>query len=398
MRQATRERLRNDVRLLSKVIGSRGAGTEQDDRALQVAKERFESAGLDVMVEEFPFMKFEAKKWQLSVDSHEIPSVPNLLSPSTAGTLHGRLADVGYGTADEIRNVNGKIILAKIGRVHESVKAETAAEKGALGAIFFATEDDRGIYTGRLRYPVGSIPSVCVSSGDGQRLSRLAESGRAVEMQVEGKMVKSAGKNLCAETEGADGEYLVLTAHRDSRPYSPGANDNASGTALMMNLASLLSKKRLRRGILFLSTDAEEYGLIGSLHHVRLHGNLLRRCVANLNLDSVGQGKLHVVEKDRAGSLSPGLNNFVIDVARSAGQKVLKVNTQNGSDCDAFMEAGVDSCWIRGWPASSFNGTADVYGRLDYALMEAALGLVTQVVEGLSSAEKWNSTIRSERC
>jgi len=398
MRHAARERLRADVIRLSKAIGPRPAGTEQNGKALEVARERFESLGLDVRVERFPFRRFEATEWRLAVAGLQVLSVPCLLSPSTDRTIQGRLSYVGYGTTGEIRNVSGRIVLAKIGRVHESVKAERAAKRGAVGAIFFAIGGENGIYTGRLRYPVGSIPAVCVSSNDGLRLSKRAAHGQVVEMQVKAKSLESTGRNLCAETEGPDWGYVTLTAHRDSRPFSPGANDNASGTALMMDVASRLAQKHLRRRVLFLSTDAEEYGLLGSRHHVRMRGETLRKCVANLNLDSVGQGRLHVIRKDRHGQLSPTLNGFVAEVACELGQRMRNIDIQNGSDCDAFAEAGVDSGWIRGWPSNSFNSTTDSFEKLDYGLMKSASGLVTRVVEGLSLPDRWKATSRDEGC
>ncbi|MEM9088283.1 MAG: M20/M25/M40 family metallo-hydrolase [Cyanobacteria bacterium P01_F01_bin.53] len=59
---------------------------------------------------------------------------------------------------------------------------------------------------------------------------------------------------------------ILVGAHYDTVPGSPGADDNASGVAVMLTLAELLAPKkaRPRRTIQFVAFDLEEYGLIGS--------------------------------------------------------------------------------------------------------------------------------------
>ncbi|MBI2185329.1 MAG: M28 family peptidase [Thaumarchaeota archaeon] len=387
------DRLRDDALYLSNVIGPRPAASKADERALRLYKDRFESLGLECRVEEFAFTGFEAEDWRLTAEGSELPSLPCVASPSTKGSLTAPVVDIGYGTDEEIGDVKGKIVLARIGKNHESFKAEKAAEKGALGMLVFAEEEKWGIYTGRLRYPVGSIPALCVSSTTGLRLSKAALHGEAkVSIKINAKVRDTTGKNLLAQIKGRSSEYAVMTAHRDSRPLSPGANDNVSSGATMMEIARSLADKKLDRTLVFFSTDAEEYGLRGSLYHVDAHRDELTRCVANVNLDSVGQGTVHLVDKDRAGPLSPALNGFVTKVARGMGIRVKSRSWQNGSDCDSFMTAGVPACWIRGWPTTSFNSTMDTFDKLDYKLMAKMARLGARVMEGLADPRKWKRT------
>jgi Zn-dependent M28 family amino/carboxypeptidase len=82
------------------------------------------------------------------------------------------------------------------------------------------------------------------------------------------------GVNLVAEIDAAAGEsrpLFIVTAHVDSRSGTPGADDNASAVACLLELARLLrpeaddSPVRLR----LIATDLEECGMLGAAHHAR---------------------------------------------------------------------------------------------------------------------------------
>lgn len=108
-------------------------------------------------------------------------------------------------------------------------------------------------------------------------------------------------ENVVAYWEGSDmkEEYVILTAHYDhlgKRPEGiyPGADDDGSGTAALMEIARLLklaSDKgvRPRRSILIMPVSAEEKGLLGSAYYVNYPLLDLKQAVANLNIDMVGR-------------------------------------------------------------------------------------------------------------
>lgn len=96
-------------------------------------------------------------------------------------------------------------------------------------------------------------------------------------------------------TEPTD-EYLVLSAHYDhlggmgKNTYFPGANDNASGVAMLLELARYYVSHRPRMNVVFMFFAAEEAGLIGSKYFVE-HPTLdLNKIRFLLNLDLVGTG------------------------------------------------------------------------------------------------------------
>jgi hypothetical protein len=89
-------------------------------------------------------------------------------------------------------------------------------------------------------------------------------------------------------------EFVLFCAHYDSiswEPHdrAPGANDNAAGVAVLMEVARILDEFTLNRTVLFLFFTAEELGLLGSYAWVSDHQVILNSTVAVICLDGVGR-------------------------------------------------------------------------------------------------------------
>jgi hypothetical protein len=111
--------------------------------------------------------------------------------------------------------------------------------------------------------------------------------------------------NVLAYLPGKTSEYVIIGAHYDHLgrgdanslapsqigQIHPGADDNASGTAGVLELARLFAplKGQLDRGILFMSFSGEELGLLGSAHWVANPTLPLDKCVAMINMDMIGR-------------------------------------------------------------------------------------------------------------
>ena len=113
--------------------------------------------------------------------------------------------------------------------------------------------------------------------------------------------------NVLAYLPGRTDEYIIIGAHYDHLGYGnvdslapsqigkihPGADDNASGTAGVLELARLLAprKGQLQRGILFADFAGEELGLLGSAEWVKEPTRPLDKAVAMINMDMIGRMK-----------------------------------------------------------------------------------------------------------
>ncbi len=132
---------------------------------------------------------------------------------------------------------------------------------------------------------------------DGRRITRDAEIVNVVAV-IPGAMPEARSRMY----------YAV--AHLDSRASdpndaesdAPGANDNASGTAVMMELARILSKEKLDATVVLMATTGEEQGLFGA----RLHAQRLKELGADvravLNNDTVGDPYGHFDPRSNDGA------------------------------------------------------------------------------------------------
>ncbi len=128
-----------------------------------------------------------------------------------------------------------------------------------------------------------------------------------LSLKVDIEATHARVNNVLAYLPGKTDEYVIIGAHYDHLgrgdsnslapsqigQIHPGADDNASGTAGVLELARLFApmKGQLDRGILFMSFSGEELGLLGSAEWVKEPTLPLDKCVAMLNMDMIGRIK-----------------------------------------------------------------------------------------------------------
>src|SRR5687767_10640173 len=132
---------------------------------------------------------------------------------------------------------------------------------------------------------------------------------RSAQAAHTGDTAGKATQNVVAILEGTDPalrkQYIVIGAHFDHLGRSTvsaldpdagdairnGADDNASGTAAVLELARMFSVRRPQRSVIFVTFSGEEQGLLGSQYFVENPPVPLDRMVAMLNFDMVGRMK-----------------------------------------------------------------------------------------------------------
>jgi hypothetical protein len=128
-----------------------------------------------------------------------------------------------------------------------------------------------------------------------------------VALSVDIETTRATVNNVLAYLPGKTDEYVIVGAHYDHLgrgnydslapsqigQIHPGADDNASGTAGVLELARMFAplKGQLQRGILFASFAGEELGLLGSAHWVQEPTLPLDKAVGMLNMDMIGRIK-----------------------------------------------------------------------------------------------------------
>ena len=94
--------------------------------------------------------------------------------------------------------------------------------------------------------------------------------------------------NLIGRLPGRKNSCFIVAAHFDAVENSPGADDNASGVAALLEIARTLANEPLNHSVEFVSFNLEEFGMVGSTHYVKDLKNEKREIVGMISLEMVG--------------------------------------------------------------------------------------------------------------
>jgi len=200
-----------------------------------------------------------------------------------------------------------------------------------------------------------------------------------------------------------NGQALIVSAHYDHLGFGwpdaragakgqlhPGADDNASGVAVMLELARLLANARPERSVIFAAFAGEEAGLLGARHYVRAAQAAgapfpLSGHIANLNIDTVGRladGKVTVFGAASARELP-----FIFMGAGAVtGVPVQSVMQEiNASDHTAFVEAGVPAVQLFASQASDYHRPSDTAEKIDYAGLGKVAAVLKEAIDYLAA-------------
>ncbi len=279
-------------------------------------------------------------------DEHETPVDAAQFMPCTfsaSGEFRGKPLFAGYGIADPAGthddysglDVKGRVVLVRAGYPetadpHGSIpmlasaraKALAARERGAA-ALLIIHEDERAVrdFTYDRSPSDAGIPVGRIHIEAGRMLLDAARIGAAVlaggepqtatediSVEISGRfnvsLVRKNTRNVIGMTDGSGSEdILVVGAHYDHLGWGQegslyrgeeamihnGADDNASGTAGMLELAQAYAARPARHAMLFMAFSGEEMGLLGSAHWVEHPTVPLERVRAMFNLDMIGR-------------------------------------------------------------------------------------------------------------
>ncbi|MEU5364012.1 M28 family metallopeptidase [Streptomyces sp. NPDC005925] len=257
--------------------------------------------------------------------------------------------------------------------------------RGAVGILTAQNADASGFLTKRVQGPppVG-IPVVAVRPD----LLAAAVGGR-VTAHVPLVREAATGTNVVAGLPGTDpaADPILLCAHYDgvgSDPerHFPCAGDNASGTAVLCEVARLLtSSGPLRRPVVFAFVDAEEIGTLGSSHHARsLHEAGSEPDVLNLDMAGKFNGRVAI----ELGPRDPQPQRLIaaLDGAGRGLGLPLYAGTVS-SDNRRYASVGFPAAGI-GLGAAHYHSPLDSPERIDPDALHKAGRLVLETVRRLA--------------
>lgn len=204
----------------------------------------------------------------------------------------------------------------------------------------------------------------------------FAEIGYAPEVRPFSKMgweddeteVMFNSANVIAIKQGDSDHIIVVGAHYDSSDEGLGADDNASGVGVLLELAQQLKDISTPYTIHFVAFGAEEAGLIGSQAYVEeLSADQIKNTVGMINLDSVIAGDMTYVYSNES---EPALRDWSMDWARKNGfnlQTIPNVDLKDEdgggtADIFAFQEAGIPFAYFEStnWTLGDKDGYTQV--------------------------------------
>ncbi|MHB9004015.1 MAG: M28 family metallopeptidase, partial [Coriobacteriia bacterium] len=189
-------------------------------------------------------------------------------------------------------------------------------------------------------------------------------------------------------------DVMVLGAHYDSKPPSPGANDNASGCAVLLELAGILHEDPLPFTVEFVFFGAEEtigsnpdHHHFGSRYRVsRMSAAERQAIVGMMSIDMIGYGpQLH---SRTMGKGPRTLADALAGYARDTGVPMtyLRDPGRSGwSDHEPYELAGIPVAWIEWRDDPVYHSTADTADHIQpdrvAVVGETVLGFLRQGVE-----------------
>jgi len=186
-------------------------------------------------------------------------------------------------------------------------KTKLFAGKGASAVIFYNSSklEDGIVFDPAEGIRAEKIPVLYVTNAGRKKFLRDISQSLDLVIDVEMEEKKRWGHNVIGFLDVGAPYTVIIGAHYDHLGYGeegnslyrgaekkihPGADDNASGTAGMMELARLLKKtKGLRSNYLFIAFSGEESGLIGSKYFTEHPTVALNKVSFMINMDMIGR-------------------------------------------------------------------------------------------------------------
>jgi len=406
------------VRTLADEIGPRVAGSNEEKRAAEYIRTKMEDRGLDVTTESFSITGFIPQDMKLEVLNHpelRIGCVPFIYSGTTSKDgIEGDIVCLAEGGEEQFerRDIEGKMVLIRQPLAFSLTELEDAVERatihGACGFVMFDREGpprNYSIPSGRFK-----IPCVSISSTSGHELlMKLIDEGKCtIRVSVRAQTVDVDSQNIIGTIEGNrwKDEKILLTAHLDSVISSPGANDNASGLAVLLGIAELMGRERLGRTVRLVAFGSEEpYPYcMGSRFYVQEHDDELEKIKALLNFDQIGVGAqkqnkpvlktiyLKELYKGRKLETVKWLDDYIRGTAEGLQTKMDFIKVRGLSDHVPFALKGVPAQMFRWMDDPWYHSCYDRSINVDPYKLKTIRDIAATTALGLANQKRINYT------
>lgn len=364
------------------------AGSKRNEEIAQYLQEKYSSLGYAVELDEHRFMGWvleeEPKFTFLKPQKKDAVTTQMVWSGTTGGKVRGKLVFSGVQLTFEAY----------------PFKKYSIVDKNGKEQAYVLTRPDM-VWLQSLTNAMDNTPCCLIDTESFRQIDAWQKEGHEIEAEFSIKcryVPNSILRNIIAVKKGITEKEIIICAHYDSVPSSPGANDNASGTVALLSLAEQLSKKNFKHNLKFISFDAEEWNKLGAYMYVeKLRQSLTEKktnlktktskylkkqtaadkILAVINIDTVGAGDTiyNISSKKYAG--------LVKSCVKLAGKKVEVRSGYNSPQFDAwpFHVEGINVIHFGVYPYKFFHTPEDTKEKINPKFIND----VTEVIEKIVS-------------
>jgi aminopeptidase YwaD len=217
----------------------------------------------------------------------------------------------------------------------------------------------------------------------------IPENPSSLHLNIEAKDITHQARNILGTVKGLVDTFIVFTAHYDhlggvgTKAYFPGANDNASGTAMVLDFARQIAKTGSKKySFAFMLFSGEEAGLLGSEYYASNPVFPLDKIKIVINLDMVGTGADGISVFN--GSAYP--KDFAaldsINNAQGLNLKLKCKSPSRGSDHYSFHKRGVKALFLLTDDKNApYHTVTDTFDKLSFEAYERLYKLIDAYIK-----------------
>lgn len=283
------------LNVLAKEIGARPVATPAHHRAETYVRESFQNAGLNIEDVRIDFPNWSLRDASLLQDGTTLAIDVNPFSPSCDVTA----PTVNISTLPELEaaDINGKIALfsgelskapifpmnfAPVQFERDQTINRLLLEKKPAAILAINLHPWRRVHIFEDEH--FTLPSATVNVDVGREL--LNNIGSEVHLRIETQSEQSHVTTIVGRTDPESAERIVICAHYDTKVGTPGAYDNGTGMAALLQLAEMLPKRNLPVAFEFVAWADEEYGAHTDTAYAAKASYNDMLCV--INIDGIG--------------------------------------------------------------------------------------------------------------
>jgi Zn-dependent M28 family amino/carboxypeptidase len=259
-------------------IGPRPVGSPNEGRAAAYVADQFLIYGIIPSIEPVPFETYEPEEIKLRVGD-------KVFTP----------AGLGF---DPYFNEGSTSYSGEFIPLDPSAPSNWPQPAAVAGKAVVTSEES---FAG-LHFRIAAMMPKCIVYVKNQDFSLIRVSGnRKLSLSWQGRFVEGMSRNVVARLgSNPPAPQIIIGAHMDAYRSAPGANDNASGVAAILEIARYAKGFEIPEGIglTFVAFGGEEVGDLGSRRFVERHARELRNCLLALILDNLGGDGPVSIERD----------------------------------------------------------------------------------------------------